>query len=348
MAGTRRWVLGTVLDVTSTVPTIAARALLEVCVDRGLDPVALREGTGLEGLDLQDRELRIPVEAEEALWGRAMAATADPALGLLAAERLRDDDYGVLVYLGRHAATVGEALSRVCRWFALVNREVQFDVVSGEHELALEMSVPGLPGPLPRAAAEYTLAATLLRMRFATGLPMAPLRVDLPFPKPEDREAGRVFGCPVNHGAEVPRLVLSESTWTTAVPGADAALSAILERHAALLADSIPEVEQFIDRVRRHVAQGLPDGAPSVERVARSLGMSGRSLQRRLKEEGRSFSEVLDEVRLRLARLHVAQPHASLAETAFLLGFSEQSAFTRAFRRWTGETPGAWRRRDRS
>jgi AraC-like DNA-binding protein len=334
--------------MTSTVPTIAARALLEVCADRGLDRTALCAGTGLAGLDLEDRELRIPVEAEEALWGQAMAATGDPALGLFAAERLRDDDYGVLVYLGRHAATVGEAMARVVRWFALVNRQVCLDIVRSEHDVALTMSVLGLPGPLPRAAAEYTLAATLLRMRSATGLPIIPLHVDLPFPMPEDREAQRVFQCPVHHGAPSPRLVLSVPTWTTAVPGADAALSAILERHAALLADSIPEVEEFIDRVRRHVAEGLPDGAPSVQTVAQGLGMSGRSLQRRLQEEGHSFSALVDEVRLRLARLHVAQPDASLAETAFLLGFSEQSAFTRAFRRWTGETPGAWRRRERS
>lgn len=319
--------------------------LLEVLTSRGLDPSALREAAGLGDVDLEDRDARISSEQEEALWAAAMAATGDPALGLLAAERLRDTDYGVLVYLGRHAATVGEALTRVGRWFALVNRGVVLEAVEDHGMVAFRMRVPALPGPLPRPAAEYTLAATLLRMQDATGVDFVPVRVDMPFAAPEDHEAARVFGCPVRYGQRHPQLVFDSGTWRATVPGVDAALSAILAAHASLLADAVPKGDVFVDGVRTRIAEALPDGAPSIDDMGRRLGMSGRTMQRRLKQEGHSFSDLLDEVRLRLARLHLAEGHVSLAETAFLLGFSEQSAFTRAFRRWTGQTPGAWRGR---
>jgi len=327
-----------------TVPTIASRALLLACEQKGVDRTQLLERADLVGLDLSDREARIPFDVEQALWAAALATTGDGALGLLAAEQLADDDYGVLLYLGRHAATVGEALQRVARWFALVTRRLKFDIRVGANEVVFALSGVDLPGPMPRAAAEYSLAAVLLRMRDATGLPIPVQRVAWPFADPGDGEGERVFGCPSTFAQPRLAMVLQRSVWDTPVPGVDAALSAILERHAATLEQSTPAAVDLPSRVRQAIAEALPDGAPTIDRIGRLLGMSGRTLQRRLTAEGLRFSELVDRVRLQLAHSHLAQPGTTPAEAAFLLGFSDQSAFTRAFKRWTGETPVAWRR----
>lgn len=311
-------------------------------MELGIDPRPLRESAGLGDVDLDDPEARIPFDTEHAVWAGAMQATGDATLPLRAARHVRGEDYRVLLWLGRHSPTVGEALSRVARWFALVNRQARF-VVDDSGAPALCFEVPGLPPPLPRPMVDYSLAVTFLRMRIATGhLPL--LRVDVPYAAPDDEAAETLFGCPVQHRAPRAALVLACADWNHPVPGADAALSRNLEEHAAMLLEKVPVASTFRDDVERVIASALPDGAPSVDDAGRALGMSGRSLQRRLRDDGLTWSRLVDDVRLRLARMHLADPGISIAEVAFLLGFSEQSAFTRAFKRWTGETPAASRR----
>lgn len=292
---------------------------------------------------LNDPEARISVDAEQAVWAAALEATGDPTLPLRAAALVRGEDYRVLLWLGRHSPTVGEALSRVARWFSLVNRDVSLSVKPGATP-ALVFTVASLPAPLPRAAVDYTLAVTTLRMREATSGALQLLRVDVPYPAPADRVAEGLFGCPVRHNSGRAALVCTPAGWQAPVPGADAALGRILEEHAALLVERIPANSDWLDDVEKAIAIALPDGAPSVADAARGLGLGARTLQRRLGSRGLTYKEVLDGVRERLARMHLTDTSLSLAEVAFLLGFSDQSAFTRAFKRWTGRTPASVRR----
>jgi AraC-like DNA-binding protein len=113
----------------------------------------------------------------------------------------------------------------------------------------------------------------------------------------------------------------------------------VLSEHAALLLSRLPRGADLIERTRRAIGGRLRGGDPSLEGVARELGMSERSLQRHLRELGSSFNALADEVREATARLYLEQPDMALTEIGFLLGFSEQSAFTRAYKRWTGHTP---------
>ena len=326
----------------SSVPTIAARAVLEACEAAGIDPAPIRAAAGLDALTLEDSEARISFAAEQAVWAEALRVSADPTLPLRAALRVRGDDYRVLLWLGRHSTSTGEALGRVARWFALVSREARFVVVE-RPQPALVFEVPGLPPPLPRPVVDYSLAVTWLRMREALGtLPLR--RVELPYSEPGDTLAREVFECSPVYGAPRAALVLDREVWERPVPGADAALGRILEEHAALLLERLPPDEGPLVELQRFVAAALPEGAPRVGDAARALGTSARSLQRRLRQEGLTWSGLVDDVRLGMARVHLADPGVSLVEVAFLLGFSDQSAFTRAYRRWTGETPAAARR----
>lgn len=292
---------------------------------------------------LADPEARIPADAEQRVWAAALEATGDPTLPLQAASLVRGEDYRVLMWLGRHSATVGEALSRVARWFSLVNTDVSF-TIERQPTPALVFRVPSLPDPLPRPVVDYTLGVTALRMREATGGALRLVRVDVPYPAPGDRAAQDLFACPVRHDANRAALVCTPSVWQAEVPGADAALGRILEEHAALLVERLPVEGDWLDELERNVALALPDGSPSIADSGRGLGLGARTLQRRLGERGLTYKTVVDGVRERLARMHLADTSLSLAEVAFLLGFSEQSAFTRAFKRWTGKTPASVRR----
>jgi AraC-like DNA-binding protein len=130
--------------------------------------------------------------------------------------------------------------------------------------------------------------------------------------------------------------------------GADAALAAVLSRQLDRLLVSLPTDPPVSTRVRLLVKDDLPSGSVTVDRVAGQLGMSVRTLSRRLEGEGTSFRHLLDSVRHELAVAHLRDPRMELTEIAFLLGYSESSAFHRSFRRWTGRTPVEFRRQARA
>jgi AraC-like DNA-binding protein len=156
---------------------------------------------------------------------------------------------------------------------------------------------------------------------------------------PDVGEHERIFGCPVRFGAEHNRLILDRIAWETPTRGAHPGVLGVLSEHADLLLSRLPRGPELVERTRRAIGGRLRGGDPSIKSVAREIGMSERSLQRHLRELGFSFNSLADEVRQATARLYLAQPDMALAEISYLLGFADQSAFSRAFKRWTGTTP---------
>ena len=155
----------------------------------------------------------------------------------------------------------------------------------------------------------------------------------------EAETAGRRFARPA------PRLLVLREHWDRPVHGADPALFSVLEDHAERLLAELPAPEPpLVSRLRAVLREELRGGDVGVEHVARRLALGARTLQRRLEDEGVRFAEVLAELRTELARDYLREPGLSIAEIAWLLGFSEQSAFTRAFKRWVGTTPATYRK----
>jgi AraC-like DNA-binding protein len=152
-----------------------------------------------------------------------------------------------------------------------------------------------------------------------------------------------VLGCPVRYGAPETRLVMFRSALERPLPRHDPSLFAYLERHAATVLARASATGPTRDRVRRLITEALRHGEPSQAEVSRRLALSERTLQRRLREEATSFAEILDAVRSELSQLYLREANLAAGEVAFLLGYSEPSAFHRAFRRWTGVTPQAFR-----
>jgi AraC-like DNA-binding protein len=184
------------------------------------------------------------------------------------------------------------------------------------------------------------LALAVLQGRRATGEEFAPRAVCFAHPRPARvSEQERLFRAPVRYGCERNEVVLDRTLLERRQRQAEPRLLAMLDRHLEGLLSQLPEDRSLRGLTMRAMADHLLDGEPALSTVAAKLHMSPRSLQRRLRDESTSFAKLLADLRHNLALRHLRNPRTTIGEVAFLLGFSEVSAFHRAFKRWTGRTP---------
>jgi len=325
---------------SGTVLTVSSRAMLTACERLGLDTDALLRAAGIRREAIEDPDARLEAAAASALWTRAYELSGDRVLSLHAAEACPLGAYKVIDYMGASAATVGEAFRYSSRYFPLINTAVRLPIDESGDPVTFDVVDESGPAGVSRPYAEYCLAAFVLHVRGATGVNFPVRRVTFVHPRPPDvSEHERVFGCPVRFEAEHNRLYLDRSAWETPTTGAQPGVLQVLAEHAELLLQKLPRGPDLVERTRRAIGERLRGGDSSLESVARALGTSARTLQRRLGELGYSYNTLADEVRSATARLYLEQPDIAIAEVAYLLGFSDQSTFNRAFKRWTGDTP---------
>jgi AraC-like DNA-binding protein len=323
-----------------TVLAVSSRALLQACARLGIDTEAMLGAAGVSHETLADPDARLPNQQVSALWAKAYELSRDPVLSLHAAEACPLGAYKVIDYMGACARTVGEAFRYSTRYFPLINTAVRLSIDESGDPVTFDVLGERGGAGVSRPYAEYCLAVFVLHVRAGTGVPFALREVTFTHPPPpDDSEHRRVFGCPVRFAAPHTRLVLDRAAWDARTQGGNSGMFAVLVEHADLLLTRLPRGPDLVERTRRAIGERLRGGDPSLESVARELGMSERSMQRHLRELGSSFNALADEVREAMARLYLEQPDIALAEVGFLLGFADQSTFNRAFKRWTGVTP---------
>jgi AraC-like DNA-binding protein len=321
---------------------VSSAALLEACASRGVEPAPLLAAVGVAGDAIRDPAARITTASAAALWRLAVERCGDPALALHAAEGLRFGAYRVLDYLVATAHTIGGAFEQLAAHFALINSGMRISLAPTARGTWLRL---GLPAPTLLAYAEYTLAAVYLRVQASTTLAFAPLAVELAFPAPGHRaEHVRVFGCPVRFGAAESGLLIGRDVWHAENPQRDSALFAVLDRHAHQLSSQLGAERGYADQVRVAIRDQLEHGELSLRAIARRLATSTRSLQRHLELEGLAYHELVETTRRAEAQAHLLDGRLSVSEVAARVGFAQPSSFTRAFLRWTGKTPQAYRR----
>ncbi|MGB2200756.1 MAG: helix-turn-helix domain-containing protein, partial [Pseudooceanicola atlanticus] len=152
------------------------------------------------------------------------------------------------------------------------------------------------------------------------------------------------FGCPVHFGADLDAILFSDETLAEPNILGDDGISQYLTRHLDAELSKITRAPELVTQAKAAIAQSLSEGSPKMAEIARGLGLSARSFHRRLSEHGLNFQTLTEETRRDLANGLLRDESHSLAEIAFLTGFSEQSAFTRAFKRWLGTTPATYRK----
>ncbi len=327
-------------------PTIAATstlAMVQAAEARGLQCAELLAGARLTRGFLEEPDARIPGPTVLALWNALRERTGDPALQLTAPTCLPFGAYRVIDYLVAASPTVGEGVRRFAGYFRLIADAVALEVVEEGADHCLCLASQG--GPVPPVYVDYVFAALVSRVRMRIRPELRVLRLELRQGEPTWSAAyGEVFRAPVRFGAAADRLCFSDEEWRAPTLSGDSALALLLEEHARILAHRLPrEASSFAATVQKTIASA-PATRGSAEDIARALHVSVRTLQRKLVATGTTFRELSESVRGQLAREYLARPQVSITEVAFLLGYRDQSSFNRAFHRWTGESPGRWRR----
>lgn len=327
-------------DTGSAGTTPLPRSLLDALTGAGVDTAVLAGSVGLDASRLEAGLSR--VEADRFLVA-AWHAVDDPAFGLHAGSVVRAERLGVSGLAAMTSPTFGVALERKARYNRLVWGDA-YDVRRSDAQVTVTVVAADESRPYGAAKIDMELASLLAFGRQFTGAPIVPLGVSLRQPAPAHRDRhAQAFGCPVAFGQVANSIGFRAEDADRPLLSANAQAGGWLESAAEAALTQLGEAG-LAARVRLELGRMLHDGEPSVAKVARALLMSERSLQRRLAEERASFSGLLDALRSEFAQRRLRAGAQNVPELAYVLGFADANSFYRAFRRWTGTTPEAFRR----
>jgi AraC-like DNA-binding protein len=327
-------------------PTVQAWAVphLIACVEaQGVDASSIRALRWLG--DLGDPDVRVPEVAVEAAWRLAAELTQDDALGIHVAESLPRGAIDLIEYAFRSSPSLKAGLERVARYGRLLSDRLSMRIES--QESGLLVLVRDAVGSVAHPSRMDFGLATLVRLaRDTTGVGITPREICLAHqPPPTTAEHTRFFGRRPRFNAGAASLIFSAEDAALPLRGADTALAEIVRKRLdkLLAARALPTGNEVTTRVRRMMVEKFGEQTMTPDTVAEALSISRRTLSRRLADDGTSFRQLLDEVRADFARALLQDRSQSIADIAFFLQYSEPAAFHRSFRRWTGETPRAYR-----
>lgn len=336
-------------ETQMTRPTVSAgyaRALLDFAVSKGADRARLLTRARITAADLADQDSRIPMDRYVTLMRAAKEETGDGALALHFSEGTRLEAFTIVGLISQSAATMGEGLAQLSRYRRLI---AEVDVPGGEDRFHLARRDDGLwledRRPDPNAFPELTEAAFsrfVCEVRRHHGDLEFVKAVEVTHPRPAHAsEYERIFGAPVRFGAERNAMRVVESWLAVPINKPDLYVFGVFIEHAEGLMRRLADRRTVRGQVEGLLAARLHKGAAGMEAIAAAMGMSPQTLYRRLKAEGVRFEAVLDGLRRDLAEGYLSSEKLSVNETAYLLGFSDPSAFSRAYKRWTGTSPKA-------
>lgn len=342
-----RWVRDPQIGAAAIQPLIAALS------ERGADVAAFCAELGFSPELARDPDATLPLSRLDAIWNRGAEVLGDPHLGLHLAESACARSFGLLSYLGASCPTWGDGLRAVCRYFRLLSEGSAYHVaIAGER--AVVTATHDAPATAPiRQRVEFTIAVLLgYGRRYVAGEWLThDVFLESPAPLGGFTEHVRVLGCVPRFEAGASGFAFPVELLERPLRTSEPALAAILEQLAArLLAEKAPGAESaaMAQQVRGDLLRVGFHADLSLEAIAQRLGTSARTLQRRLRDEATSLSELIDQVRRSVALQLMSNAVAGIAEVAYATGFSEPAAFHRAFKRWTGRTPAAFRRQRQS
>jgi AraC-like DNA-binding protein len=320
---------------------IAAREALRYLEKNGIDAEPLLAKVGLSRGQLSQERGGVSVAAQYRFLELAATATNDSLFGLHLAAEMDLRSAGILFYLAASSATVSEALENLARYAGTSNEAVLIEI--SRHKDATVITVrPVQAHDEPRRQWSELIGLGVIRaLRMQTGRDFAPSRMTFAHTRNSDlREVHRLLRCPVEFAHVTDSWVLPQSVMELPIRSEDSHLLQILTAHADDLLAERGTAAGLQSMVESQLLSLLPSGRVQAAAVAQQLGMSARSFTRHLAEEGTAFGEIIDRLRNRLALRYLADERMSLQQIAWLLGYSELTAFNHAFKRWFGTSPG--------
>ncbi|MBN9509940.1 MAG: AraC family transcriptional regulator [Alphaproteobacteria bacterium] len=323
---------------------VAAQGLEDVVARLRGDFGRVRAHAGLSPADLSQPQQQIDLAAYCALLEQAAQETRQSATGLLFAQQHYHTILGDVGALALNSPTVGAALTAVSRYFPALQEHSRIVLRQRAGMAILEYQVQD--GRIIRRSqdAELTIGIMLQMMRRALGIGWTPQQVLLEHAPHADGTQHRAFlGAPIHFLQRTNAIVFPAAALAAPMPAPDVALLPLLEQRVTRPMQ-MSQPDDFVGAVQQEIRTGLLSGKSGLKTTARRLAMAPSTMYRRLRERNVEYSALTRGLRFELALMHLAQPHVPVTDIALLLGYSELSAFSRAFSRWAGVSPGAYRR----
>ncbi len=323
--------------------------LLDAAAERGVSSSAVMRAVGLdEGLlvrtstvPLVDR--RLPVASHDEVWRYVMQQLRDPGLPIDMARTTRVDAFSLFGFLIKTSPTLGAAFERSRRYLALWTQGGSLDHHRENGVLAIAYRRHNAQTLGARCSAEVVLAEVVAVTRELIGESI-PFDVDFAHAAPADITKHQAyFKGAVNFSRGRNALYVPSDLVERRLAAHDESMGGYFEAQATAVLESMGSRDEITTQVSRCLLELLPAGNADLDHVAKMLATSTRTLRRRLEDAGTTFDALLTRTRRELADRYLNDPRISLGEAALLLGFAEQTSFQRAYRRWTGQTPGTYR-----
>ncbi len=327
----------------SYVRNVSARLVFERLKKAGVDVEPLLSLAGLQQSDIYKEDGWISFHNHARFFEAAAQALDDPFFALKLSQDIDPREFGALAYVGITSKTLGEALFNLKRYIRVVTGAWNMDVLRRDRFVILEITPDHLDYFDCQPATEWFVANLIRCYQFSIDRNLPPHEVRFVAPLAQSNNlAGyqEYFGCKVSFGQENCQIILEHDAMQLPIKSADDRLLKVLKLHCDQLMQEHYCVDSvFTKRIRENIIDLLPSGRGKVKFIAAKLGLTERTLLRRLADEGTSFSEIREDLRCDLATKYIQDKRLSLKQIAYLLGYSDQSAFSVAFRRWKGCTP---------
>jgi len=310
---------------------------------RGIDALEVIEELGINATDVTDPDSRILVSDLLSLWKTAVEITDDEALGLYVAEQVQPQMLHGLGFAWLASDTIYDALKRTVRFskFMATFADIELKEEGDYVHLYLSRTVE-LDQVVP-AARDFVVAMLVRMCRLTLGQFISPVAVEMERKTPVNPDQwDYALSCRVAFDCETTRITWSLADISEPLDTRNPALAQVNDEQTESYLNSYL-IQSASREVVQKIVEKLPDGPPNQQQIADAMHVSNRTLQRKLKDEGTSFKDLLQDTRLQLACRYLKNPSRSVLETAYLLGFSEPSTFSRAFKRWTGTAPAEYR-----
>jgi AraC-like DNA-binding protein len=331
----------------NTISSAVAVALIEAVRSLGLPVGALFQRIGIDPAAPLDAEQHVGAQSYLALWELVMQLVQDPAFPVRVGSRFEIEVLEAFGFLAMSCKTLREAYERTARFRSLYNTGSRWQLTVTGNQMRMTWHPWELTGRselAQRSVNEYEVAEMLASIRKLTDKHLVPTRIAFQHRAPRDTSVHReLLGRAPDFDADFDGFE-AEATWLDEpIRSHNARLREYFDKQCTQAQQAFANDPPFASQVRQRLVATMDGRRPDMQAIARTLGTSPRSLHRRLADEGTGFNDLLDEVRKDFAKRYLARPRLSIGEVGFLIGFTDSSAFFKAFRRWTGITPSEYR-----
>jgi len=327
-----------------TAAGVLSRLAAGRAIQAGVRIEPLLQETDLPATLMEEADVRVSARGQVDFLNLVAQALQDRFLGFHLARDIDLREFGSFYYVLASSDRLGDSVNRAVRYSVIIDEAVRF--YRAANTFSVEFEYIGVERHLDVHQVEFWLTCILRMSRFFTGRELVPTYVGfLHHREGPVAEMERYFGCALNFGAEKDRVAFDPQESELPNVTADPFLNRFLvEYYEEAIVFRQPRQSSLRTRVENVITARLPHGTSIISNVASDLGMSARTLSRRLAEEGLTFSTILDELRSDLAKQYLRNTDLSISQIAWLLGYTEVSSFAHAFQRWTGGSPTKARR----